>query len=130
MTSIARRPAPPSSAHTGLTYRKLPFSHWLAPAMFALLCASISHGASAAGAAYNPDPDRGRALYENQCRFCHSQKIHSRPNRQALTRAELRQTVDTWSRQASQAWTQEEIDDVVEYLNRTQYHFPPIETRP
>jgi hypothetical protein len=36
----------------------------------------------------------------------------------------LRGLVDVFRRQAGVAWTPEEIEDVVEYLNRTRYHFP------
>lgn len=78
-----------------------------------------------AGSADIPDPRRGQALYENHCQFCHTPKVHSRPNKLALTRNELRGIVNHWQRQQNLAWTDSEIDDVVEYLNRTKYRFAP-----
>ena len=81
-----------------------------------LLYASLSFGA---------DLERGRLLYENHCQVCHTPKIHSRLNRLPITRQELRLLVDDWRRQSNLPWTPEEVEDVVEYLNVTRYHFPP-----
>ncbi|MGZ5093987.1 MAG: c-type cytochrome [Burkholderiales bacterium] len=72
-----------------------------------------------------PDPQRGRALYENHCQFCHTSKVHSRANKLPLTRNELRGIVDNWQRQENLSWTRDDTADVVEYLNRTHYHFAP-----
>ena len=71
------------------------------------------------------DIARGRALYENHCMFCHTQKIHSRTNSLPMTKNEVRLMVDDWRRQSNLAWTREEVEDVVEYLNVTRYKFPP-----
>lgn len=88
----------------------------IAIAVFALLNASPSYGA---------DPGRGRALYENHCEFCHTSKIHMRPNKLPLTKNELRLMIDDWRRQENLPWTPEEVEDVLEYLNLTRYHFAP-----
>jgi mono/diheme cytochrome c family protein len=72
-----------------------------------------------------PDPQRGRALYENHCQFCHSSKVHVRPNKLPLSRSALRNIVDQWQKQQALSWTEEDTQDVVEYLDRTHYHFPP-----
>lgn len=72
-----------------------------------------------------PDPRRGQALYENHCQFCHTPKVHARPNRLPLTRNDLRGIVNNWQRQQNLGWADSEIDDVVEYLNRTKYRFAP-----
>lgn len=71
-----------------------------------------------------PDSERGRALYENHCIACHTAQVHSRPNRTALTREEVRKIVDHWSRQQNLRWSEQETADVVEFLGRTRYHFP------
>ena len=71
------------------------------------------------------DVARGRALYENHCGFCHTPKIHSRANKLPATKNEVRLMVDDWRRQSNLAWTPEEIEDVVEYLNATRYKFAP-----
>jgi len=36
----------------------------------------------------------------------------------------VRLMVDDWRRQSNLAWTPDEIEDVVEYLNVTRYKFP------
>ena len=97
--------------------------------LFALLL--VVFGAPAAVAAGGPPPDaaRGRALYEQHCGACHTPGIHARSEKLPMTQDELRMLVDTFRRQAGLAWTRDEIDDVVEYLNRTHYHFAPDERR-
>lgn len=72
-----------------------------------------------------PDPQRGQALYENHCQFCHTPKVHSRPNKLPVTRNELRAIVNNWQRQQNLGWTDSDTEDVVEYLNRTKYRFAP-----
>ena len=104
-----------SSRHGSYTMRAL--------AGITLLSSGLS--AHAAMTAYIPNVDRGRALYESRCEQCHTPSIHSRPNRLALTRDELRGTIDQMRRMSSLGWTPEEIDDVVDYLDRTRYRFAP-----
>jgi mono/diheme cytochrome c family protein len=88
-----------------------------------LLAATLAAGASAATPAV--DFERGRALYDANCEHCHTPNIHSRPNRLPLTRDELAAIVDHFRRTEGLAWTPEEVDAVVEYLNRTRYRFAP-----
>jgi hypothetical protein len=83
-------------------------------AAFALLYAPASYGA---------DASRGRALYENHCQTCHTSKIHARANKLPLNKHELRLIIDDWRRQINLPWTPEEVDDVLEYLNVTRYHY-------
>ena len=85
--------------------------------------------ASAAGGTASPDAARGRVLYEQSCGRCHTPGIHLRKQQLPISRDELRMLVDTFRRQGGVGWTREEIDDVVEYLNRSRYHFPPDQTR-
>jgi hypothetical protein len=68
-----------------------------------------------------PDPARGGLLYENHCRFCHTPKVHERPNKMALDRAQLRSIVDDWQRQEGLTWASQDTEDVVEYLVQTRY---------
>ncbi|HUO44682.1 MAG TPA: hypothetical protein VMT94_07210 [Burkholderiales bacterium] len=69
------------------------------------------------------DPERGRALYENHCQFCHSIKVHSRKQRWPQNLDDLRAIVDLWQRQQNLNWSKEDIDDVVYFLNTTQYNY-------
>ena len=89
-----------------------------------VLLAGIATGTSA-GTSPTPDFDRGLALYEAHCEQCHTPNIHSRPDKLPLTRDELAAIVDHFRRTANLAWTPEEVDAVVEYLNRTRYRFAP-----
>lgn len=73
--------------------------------------------------------DRGRLLYETNCVACHTPSIHKRPNKIPLSRDELRMLVDHFRRSENLGWTPEEVEDVVEYLNVTRYHFPPRSIR-
>lgn len=79
---------------------------------------------AAPAAAQMPDPARGRALYENHCIVCHTERIHSRPMRIALTREELRKIVEHWRREQNLTWSAQDTEDVVEFLGRTRYKFP------
>ena len=80
---------------------------------------------AAPAAAQVADAARGRALYENHCIACHTPRIHSRPAKIAITREEVRELVEHWRRQQSLTWSAQETEDVVEYLGRTRYKFPP-----
>lgn len=98
----------------------------LAAALLALAAAALPVSDALAQA---PNAERGRLLYENHCQVCHTPQVHSRPNKLPITRDELRMLVDTFRRQAGLGWTRDEIEDVVEYLNRAHYHFAPDERR-
>lgn len=79
--------------------------------------------ASAVGFAQTPDPARGQALYENHCRVCHTSQVHTRAKRIPVTRVEVRDLVDKWQAQQQLTWSTQDVEDVVEFLNRTQYQF-------
>ena len=80
---------------------------------------------AAPAAAQIADPARGRALYENHCIVCHTASVHTRPNRIALTREEVRGMVDHWQRQQNLKWSAQDTEDVVEFLGTARYRFPP-----
>ncbi len=82
---------------------------------------------AAAVAARAGDPDRGRYLYELKCGSCHSESVHSRDHRKAESEAEVREWVRRWSDYLQLGFGEEEIEDVVAYLNLAFYRFcdPP-----
>lgn len=88
-----------------------------------LLATLCGYALSAPAYAQVPDPSRGRALYENHCTVCHTSQVHTRVNRIARSRTEVREIVDKWQMQQKLAWSAQEVDDVVEFLNRTRYQF-------
>jgi mono/diheme cytochrome c family protein len=69
------------------------------------------------------DLERGRALYENNCRTCHTAKVHRRVPQLPANEDELRRIVLTWVRFEGMKWSSEDVDDVVYYVNRTYYQF-------
>jgi len=68
---------------------------------------------------------RGRMLYENHCMRCHVSVLHVRENRRAVSLKELEAWVRHWSEEEKLDWNEEEIVEVVGYLNRQFYRFPP-----
>lgn len=91
------------------------------PRVFALI-ASASF-ALAAPAADLPNLERGRALYENHCVVCHTSKVHRRYPPSAIDLEALRFIVRVWVEEQKLQWSQQDIDDVAFYLNRTHYKF-------
>ena len=91
-------------------------------ALTALAAATL---AAAPAFAQIADVARGRALYENHCVVCHTARVHSRPNRIAITREEVREIVEHWRREQNLKWSTQDSEDVVEFLGRTRYHFAP-----
>ena len=79
--------------------------------------------ASSAAAADLPDPERGRALYENHCVVCHTSKVHRRYPPSAIDREALRYIVRVWTEEQNLRWSEDDIRDVVEYLNRVYYQY-------
>ena len=71
--------------------------------------------------------ERGQALYENHCRFCHESWAHKRVESRINSLHSLRQRVAAWSVHSGLGWGSDEIDDVTDYLNR---HFYRLTLKP
>ena len=69
------------------------------------------------------DAERGRLLYDTHCLGCHYERIHKRdPARSRIqTFTTLQIEVAERGLQSGRAFTRDELDDIVEYLNRTHY---------
>jgi len=89
---------------------------WLAGIFF--LCAVPAAGQAPAQA---PDLEHGRLLYEKRCVVCHTPKVHLRVPALAVNKDHLRFIVTVWVRHESIRWSQQDIEDVVHYLDRTYY---------
>lgn len=90
---------------------------WGLPGLLCLAGLTVSAFAQVA------DVERGRALYENHCQVCHTSKVHKRIHRIPVTRGEVREIVQMWQAQQKLGWGEQDINDVVEFLDRTQYRF-------
>jgi mono/diheme cytochrome c family protein len=68
--------------------------------------------------------DRGQALYENHCSSCHDPQVHLvAEGRHVTTPEELRARVAAWSVHSGLNWSDEDINDVTDYLSRHFYRF-------
>jgi mono/diheme cytochrome c family protein len=68
-------------------------------------------------------PSRGQLLYENQCIACHESMVHIRTHRQVKSSPELRAQVVRWAAYANPTWGDEEVEEVVRYLDTQYYRF-------
>jgi mono/diheme cytochrome c family protein len=66
---------------------------------------------------------RGQLLYENHCTSCHASIVHIRENRNAKSMADLHGWVQRWADELRLKWSNEEIDDVAQYLAHRFYKF-------
>ena len=69
------------------------------------------------------DAERGRLLYDTHCLSCHYERIHKRDPARSRIQSYTALQIEVAERgmQAGRTFTREELDDVVEYLNRTHY---------
>jgi len=77
-----------------------------------------------------PAPSRGSLLYETHCVACHTTQIHWRDAKLATDWSSLSAQVRRWQANAGLNWTDEEIDEVVRYLNTTIYRFSEPAPKP
>lgn len=62
-------------------------------------------------------------LYENNCLGCHESSEHIESKRTLDSLTELRHQIVRWSVEVEANWRKEEVDDVLEYLNKRHYRF-------
>jgi len=76
-----------------------------------------------AAPAWPQDARRGKALYELHCLTCHYERIHDRDPARSLvgSRTQLRAEVARRALLTRQRFTNEDLDDIAEYLNRSHY---------
>jgi mono/diheme cytochrome c family protein len=74
--------------------------------------------------AKEPDPANGQKLFAaSQCMSCHGTDVFTRPDRKITSRAALESKVRSCDAGLSTNWFDDEIVDVVAYLNQTYYKF-------
>lgn len=67
--------------------------------------------------------DEGKVLYEKSCTKCHGTEVFTRDDRGIKSLEELKNRVKQCSLAAESKWTDEEINIVVDYLNKNYYEF-------
>jgi len=92
----------------------------MTPARILVLAAAFSVALAAAA----QTPSRGALLYDTHCIACHTKEVHWRERKLASDWQSLAAETRRWQRNIGLGWSDEEIDDVVRYLNTTIYRFP------
>lgn len=69
--------------------------------------------------------DRGRLLYENHCLACHESTVHIREKRLVKNFTDIEKYARRFSKLAGVEWSDDELLQVVSYLNRKFYKFNP-----
>lgn len=91
---------------------------------FALLIAGLLV-ANLAQAAETGDPLNGKKLFEeSRCLSCHAATAFTQPERKVKSLAQLESQVRTCDANLSTNWFDDQIMDVVAYLNQAYYKFP------
>jgi mono/diheme cytochrome c family protein len=80
-----------------------------------LLAAGTIPAATAAG--------NGAALHQENCTSCHDDSVYTRKDRRVTTLDGLKKQVQRCELSQGLKWFDEDIDDVVAYLNSTYYKF-------
>ena len=70
------------------------------------------------------DIEHGRKLYIEQCLRCHGSEVYTREDRRVQSLDGLKNQVAMCALQLDAAWFDEDVEDVVLYLNELYYHFP------
>lgn len=70
---------------------------------------------------------RGELLYSTHCAACHASEVHWREKRLVKDLSSLKFQVRRWQASIGLAWAEDEIADVVRYLNAAYYGFPCTE---
>lgn len=74
--------------------------------------------ASAAG-----DGARGAKLHDD-CLGCHGTELYVPPRAKIRTLAALKKEIERWNDRMNPKFTKQEVEDLLEYLNRDFYKFP------
>lgn len=74
----------------------------------------------AAGAA---DPTAGKTLHDEHCLKCHTSDVYTREQRRVTSLQGLREQVKRCELSLGLTWFDDQIEDVVQYLNDSYYKF-------
>jgi len=71
----------------------------------------------------DPDPMHGKQLHDEHCMQCHSDSVYTRSDHFVTSENALRTQVQRCNVNLGTQWFDEDVNDVVEYLNNSFYHF-------
>ena len=69
------------------------------------------------------DIEHGKKLHDEQCTQCHDSSVYTRENHFVTSRKALLKQVNRCELNVGAQWFKEDVDDVVEYLDKTFYKF-------
>lgn len=69
------------------------------------------------------DYKNGEQLHAEQCVKCHDDSVYTRANRRVKTLQKLNAQVHFCKNNIGIQWFDDEVNDVVEFLNKKYYHF-------
>lgn len=69
------------------------------------------------------DIDNGDELHFSNCTGCHDASVYTRDDRRVRSLAQLGTQVRFCKETLGLTWFDDEVDDVIGYLNKTYYHF-------
>ena len=67
--------------------------------------------------------DNGASLHQKHCTSCHDDSVYTRKDRRVTSLAGLKKQVQRCELSQGLKWFDEDVDDVVSYLNNTYYKF-------
>ncbi len=69
------------------------------------------------------DLSQGEQLHQQECTFCHDSQVYTRPNRRVSSLEGLSNQMHRCINANDVEWTEQQQQQVIEYLNQTYYHF-------
>ncbi len=75
------------------------------------------------GSVLAADIENGNDLHFEHCTGCHGSGVYTRADRKMRDLAQLGKQVRFCKNVVGATWFDDEVDDVIEYLNATYYHF-------
>jgi mono/diheme cytochrome c family protein len=69
------------------------------------------------------DVPHGKELHDEHCTKCHDDSVYKRPDRFISSKEALDKQVTRCGLNSGAQWFDEDVADVVDYLNSTYYHF-------
>ena len=76
-----------------------------------------------ASPAFAADIENGEDLHFTNCTGCHDESVYTRADRSVNSLDRLAKQVRFCKDNLELSWFDEDVDDVVEYLNENYYHF-------
>ena len=80
-------------------------------------------GAMGTHPAFAADLDNGDELHLDSCTGCHDSQVYTRPDRKVMDLAGLGRQVRFCKDNLAVPWLDDEVDDVIAYLNHEYYKF-------